>query len=193
MALVLVAFVVIVGCGTEGPVRLSKATSLTPEQEASLVAVMALIEAASTAYKVPPPNVIVADYAGETFGGAHWGGSIMFPARMLTSPSRDTIAAHEMGHYVLGHMHPSNRTPQEKEHAANIEAVRILQVGTGMTEEDALREVLIILRRSSRAVAAGAPVAQGHADPCEEIHAVVAAYPAQGVWASTYECAPQGR
>jgi hypothetical protein len=148
--------------------------------------------APSRAYKMPPPKIVV--YVGDTdFGGVHRRGAIMFPARTLMSSSRDMVTAHEMGHYVLGHGYPSTLTPQAKEHEANIEAVRILQVGKGMTEEDALREVLIFLGHLRKDVAAGAPVGRGHANPCEEIRAVVVAYPAQRGWTSKYECAPQGR
>jgi hypothetical protein len=194
MARALLAVFLIVGCASGGAVRAAKSTPLTPEQEASLAAVVALIEAAARAYKAPPPNIIVADYSAETFAGAYWGGSIMFPAQMLTSLSRDMVAAHEMGHYVLGHHHPSNRPQEEKEYQANIEAVRILQVSKGMTEAEALREVLIVLERGRIAVAGGgAKVGQGHPHPCEEIRVVVAAYPGQRRWASTLECAPQER
>ena len=80
------------------------------------------------------------------------------------------------------------RTPEEKEHQANIEAVRILMAGKGMTEEAALREVLQWLGRLRRSVERGGVVARGHDQPCEEIRAAVVAYPAQRSWASASMC-----
>src|SRR5262245_14117220 len=108
-------------------VRVVKQTTLTAEEETGLVEVTALVEAASRAYKVPPPRITVYDRAGDAVGnlasGSYLGlGHIMLSVRTLTSPARDVVAAHEMGHYVLRHAdRPGPR--KEKEYEASIEAV----------------------------------------------------------------------
>jgi hypothetical protein len=48
---------------------------------------------------------------------------------------------------VLRHEHPLGRTIQEQEQVANIEAVRVPRVGKGMSEAEALREILTTLGR----------------------------------------------
>jgi hypothetical protein len=105
----------------------------------------------------------------------------VFSPRALTSPSRDKYAAHELAHHILRHDLPSMRTPEEKEHQANIEAVRILVVANGVTEEQALRVVLGHLKGRTG-------TATGHASPCEEIRVVSAAFPAQRGWSAALEC-----
>src|SRR5262245_17834068 len=174
-------------------VRVVKQTTLTPQQETGLVEVTVLIEAASRAYKVPPPRITVYDRAGDAAGnlasGTYLGlGHIMLSARTLASSARDVVAAHEMGHYVLRHAdRPGTR--KEKEHEASIEAVRILQSAKGLSEEEALRSVLTTFERHRRGTGA-APAGEGHGDLCEEVHAVVAAYPEQRGWSSAFDCAP---
>ena len=165
-------------------------STLTPVQAAGLAEVKSFVEATARAYKVPAPAIMVADHAWDATAGAIYRrGVIVFTVRVLTSPSRDAITGHEMGHYVLHHDQPSARTSEEIEHQANIEAVRILMVGKGVSEEAALREVLAALDRTRRAVTAGGALARGHAHPCEEIRAVVAAYPAQRSWTAAIACA----
>lgn len=167
-------------------------TTLTPAQEAGLAEVKAFVAAVARAYRVQPPAIMVADHAGDaTFGAVYRRGVITFTSGVLTSASRDTVTAHELGHYFLRHDQPSMRSPAETEHQANIEAVHILQVGKGMSEEAALREVVATLDRNHGAVKSGAVMARGHAHPCEEIRAVVAAYPAHRPWTASLECAPR--
>jgi hypothetical protein len=165
-------------------------TMLTPAQKTGLAEVTAFVEAVARACRVQPPAIMVADHAGDaTVGAVYRRGVVVFTSGVLTSPSRDEIAAHELAHYVFRHDQPSARSPEEIEHQANIEAVRILQVGKGMSEEAAVRQVLVALDRSRRAVTSGSPIARGHAHPCEEIRAVAAAYPAQRAWTAPLECA----
>ena len=183
--------ILIAGCATGGGAHVTVGTTLTPEQEAGLADVKAFVDAAARAYDVQAPAIMVADHAGDvTAGAVYRRGVIIFTSGMLTSPSRDSATAHELGHYVLRHDQPSSRTPEEIEHQANIEAVRILRDVKGLSEEAALRVVVEALTRTHRAVRAGAAIARGHAHPCEEIRAVVAAYPAQRAWTATVECAP---
>jgi hypothetical protein len=184
------------GCGADGPRRAAapEAAAAAPSPAAheppGLAEVRALVAAASRAYRVDPPAIMTDSHAGEaTFGAVYRRGVILFTARILAGPSRDYAAAHEFAHYVLRHEHPSMRTPEEKEHQADIEAVRILQAGQGVSEEAAVRTVLQALARTRDSVQRGGPVARGHAHPCEEIRAVVAAYPKQRPWAASFECA----
>ena len=187
----MLAGVLIAGCATGGGAHVTVGTTLTPAQEAGLADVKAFVDAAARAYQVQPPALMVADHAGDaTAGAVYRRGVIIFTSRMLTSPSRDEATAHELGHYMLRHDQPSSRTPEEIEHQANIEAVLILETVKGVSEEAALREVVAALDRTHRAVKAGAGLARGHAHPCEEIRAVVVAYPAQRWWTAALECAP---
>jgi hypothetical protein len=178
-------------CATGGAAHVTVGTTLTPGQEAGLADVKAFVETAARAYQVQPPAIMVADHAWEaTAGAVYRRGVIVFTSRMLTSPSRDKATAHELGHYFLRHDQPSSRPSEEIEHQANIEAVRILQTAKGLSEEAALRVVVEALDRTHGAVKAGAGLTRGHAHPCEEIRAVVAAYPAQRAWTATLECVP---
>ena len=188
---ILFAGILIAGCATGDGAHVTVGTTLTPAQEAGLADVKVFVDTAARAYRVPPPALMVADHAGDaTAGAVYRRGVIIFTSGMLTSPSRDEATAHELGHYVLRHDLPSSRTPEEIEHQANIEAVRILQTVKGVSEEAALREVVASLDRTHRAVKAGAGLARGHAHPCEEIRAVIAGYPAQRAWTAALECAP---
>jgi hypothetical protein len=183
--------ILIAGCAAGGGAHVTIGTTLTPAQEAGLADVKAFVDAAARSYRVQPPAIMVGDHAGEATAGAIYRrGVIVFTSRMLTSASRDKVTAHELAHYFLRHDQPSSRTPEEIEHQANIEAVRILQVVKGMSEEAAVREVIEALARLHRAVKSGSPIARGHAHPCEEIRAVAAAYPAQRAWTARLECAP---
>lgn len=165
-------------------------TTLTPAQQAGLAELEAFVDTAACVYQVPPPAVTVVD--NDVLPGAGAGyqrGVIAFTKRVLTSPSRDMIIAHELGHYFLRH----KLSWEEIEHEANIEAVRILQVVKGvkgMSEEVALRAVVRALDSYHRAVKAGSPLGRGHTHPCEEIRRVVAAYPSQRAWTAALECAP---
>src|SRR5262245_11292420 len=189
--LVIAPLVLIAGCVTGDRAHVTVGTTLTPAQEAGLTEVRGFVEAIARAYGLQPPAIMVADHAGDaTFGAVYRRGIIVFTSQVLTSPSRDEVTAHELAHYFLRHDQPSSRSPHEIEHQANIEAVRILQIGKGTSEEAAVREVLAALDRSRRAVTSGFPIARGHAHPCEEIRAVVAAYPAQRAWTVPLECPP---
>jgi hypothetical protein len=177
------------------PVLVVRQRALTPEEEAGLTQVTALVEAASQAYQVRSPTIIVVDAPRDDpaisrgfYDTRSMRGSIAITPRTLTSPVRDLVAAHEMGHYIRRHPRPSLR-PEEMEDEANVEAVRILQAGKGWSEEQALRELLIAFRHHART--AGTPMGRGHGQPCEEIRALVTAYPDQRAWASAYECAPR--
>lgn len=190
MRLAALAFLV-AGCAMGYAPHVTVGTTLTADQEAGFADVKAFVEAASRAYQVQPPAIMVADHAGDATAGAIYRrGVIVFTSGILTSPSREAATAHEMAHYLLRHDEPSSRAQEEIEYQADIEAVRILQVVKGMSEEAALREVVAALERSHRAVKNGSAVTRGHAHPCEEIRAVLAAYPAQSAWTAKLECAP---
>jgi hypothetical protein len=189
-AVTLVVAVLTTSCATGGGAHVTVGTTLTPAQEAGLREVKALIETAARVYQVSPPAIMVGGHAGDaTFGAVYRRGIIIFTPPILTSPSRDKVTAHELGHYVLRH-DQSTRAQEVKEHEANIEAVRILQATRGLNEEAATRQVVEALDSLHRSVKSGRPIARGHAHPCEEIKAVLAAYPAQRAWAEKHECAP---
>jgi hypothetical protein len=189
--LVFLVFLMLAGCSIGAPSHVpATGAPAAPLGPPGLAEAQALVANASRAYKVDPPALMVGAHAGDaTFGAVYRRGVIIFTARSLAGPGRDVITAHELAHYVLRHEHPTMRTQEEKEHQANIEAVRILMAGKGITEEQAARAMLEFLGGLRRSVERGGAVARGHAHPCEEIHAVVVAYPAQRGWSKTFECA----
>ena len=176
---------------------LAGCVTLTPPQEASLAEVRVLIDGTTRAYGKRPVYVLVGN-AVPGVGGTYRRGMMTISTPMLLSKSRDSLVAHELAHYLLGHEIPlraSDALEQSREQAlreldANAKAVEIL-TRAGRTEAAALRLVYDHLHGFHRAVMAAATVVPwGHRPPCEEIADLLARFPAHRSWTAALECAP---
>ena len=176
---------------------LAGCVTLTPPQEASLAEVRVLIDGTTKAYGKRPVYVLVGN-AVPGVGGTYRRGMMTISTPMLLSKSRDSLVAHELAHYLLGHEIPlrasdaleQSREQELRELDANAKAVEIL-TRAGRTEAAALRLVYDHLHGFHRAVSASATVVPwGHRPPCEEIADLLARFPAHRSWTAALECAP---
>jgi len=157
--------------------------TLTPGQQVNLEEMRVFSKRVTDAYGKSPVYILVGglnDRAGATMEA---GGLMRFSTlRLDPGLNRDWLLAHELGHYVLAHRWTNGDTlsqtaPREME--ANAEAVKILVVGLGVSEDVAYRRVHEALWGLERSVRSGTrALPRGHAPICEEIANLVARYPA---------------
>jgi hypothetical protein len=177
-------------------VALAGCASLTPPQQASLIEAHALIDRTTRSYGLSSIYVLVG-HGVAGVGGTYQRGMITISTPMLLSRHRDSLVAHELGHYVLGHDAPlagssaldRSREQEQRELDANAKAVEIL-TRAGRAEAAALRLVYEHLLSVHRAVAAGRTVVPwGHRAPCEEIADLLARFPTHQPWTAGLDCA----
>ncbi|PYM89800.1 MAG: hypothetical protein DME04_25170 [Candidatus Rokuibacteriota bacterium] len=104
------------------------------------------------------------------------------------SDRENSLVAHELAHYVLGHDRPVagasmaefQRAQELRELDANAKAVEILIRVKGMSEKDAVDTVVAHLRSAQRVVERGGPITPGHRTPAAEIADLLARYPGNG-------------
>ena len=175
---------------------LAGCVTLSPPQQASLDEVRVLIDGTARAYGLRSVYVLVGN-AVPGVGGSYRRGMMTISTPMLLSKSRDSLVAHELAHYVLGHETPlrgssaleQSREQEQRELDGNAKAVEIL-TRAGRSEAAALRLVYEHLHNFHRAVAAGITVVPwGHRPPCEEIADLLSRFPAHRSWTATLECA----
>ena len=172
--------------------------SLTPSQQRGVDEVRVLASATARAYGVPRIAVVVGDDV-DGVGGTYRRGLFTITTSMLTSRHRDSIVAHELAHYVLGHDRPLagtltiewQREQELRELEANAKAVEILTRIRRLPEEQALSLVYDHLLSFNRLVAERRTVIPwGHRAPCAEIADLLSRFPTQAVWTTGLECAP---
>jgi hypothetical protein len=172
--------------------------SLTPAQQRGADEVRALAQETARAYRVPRISVVVGDDVAGV-GGTYRQGLFTITASMLTSRHRDSIVAHELAHYLLGHDRPRTgtlaldwqREQEVRELDANAKAVEILTRVRQLPEEQALSLVYDHLLSFHRLVERGRTVIPGgHRPPCVEIADLLARFPRHAAWATALECAP---
>lgn len=183
-----------------GLLLLGGCTTLTRPQRHSLGEVRALADQTARLYGRPPIHLVVSPDL-DAPPGSYRRGSFSLNAQALTSPFRDAIVAHELGHYVLGHEEPLHgntdaeleRDYQQRELDANAKAVEILRRVAGMSEVRALKAmydyllgVQMVRERSPQLNL------RGHKPPCEEIADLLTRFPTQRAWTDSLECAPVG-
>ena len=94
------AFAVLTVC-----LALAGCVSLTPPQQASLAEVRVLIDTTTKAYGKRSVYVLVGNSVPGV-GGSYRRGMMTISTPMLLSKSRDSLVAHELAHYLLGHEVP---------------------------------------------------------------------------------------
>ena len=178
---------------------LTGCASLTPKQQQSAEEIRSFVADTARAYAVPRIYVLVGNDVSN-IGGTYRRGMITVSTGMLASRHRDSLIAHELAHYLLGHDAPlsgstaldQTREQEQRELAANAKAVEVLTRVTARNEEQALRLVYDHLAAFNRMIAAGRSVVPwGHRHPCDEIHDLLARFPAQRHWSASLQCASE--
>lgn len=141
-----------------GVLALGGCVSLTPQQQKSEAEIKAFADETAQVYGLPRISLLVGQDVAST-GGTYRRGLFTISTRLLLSPYRDSVVAHEMAHYVLGHDAPLRSSTgydrlleQElRELEANAKAVEILVRVSRISEEQALRTLYAhLLGRFSR-------------------------------------------
>jgi len=164
---------------------LAGCVTLTPKQQETLDDVRRFADATAQAYRVPRIRVSVEPGTNLGIGGRYRQGNFYINVGMLNSRNLNSLVAHELAHYVLGHDMPvagasmaEFQLAQElRELDANAKAVEILMRVKGMSEKDAVGTVVTHLRGAQRAVERGGPITPGHRPPAAEIADLLARYP----------------
>ena len=172
--------------------------TLTPEQRTSATEVRAMADRTASVYGLPEIHFLVSRNPQDPPGSFRHG-YFTVSAITLTSPFRDAIVAHELGHYVLGHDRPLEgsspeeieRDYQQRELEANAKGVEILVRTAGFGESRALRTMYNYLAGVHWALERYPRMnLRGHKLPCEEIADLLVRFPRQRGWTAALECAP---
>jgi IrrE N-terminal-like domain len=172
--------------------------SLTPAQEQAVAEVRAMADDAARIYGVSRISVMVGSNM-EGVGGSYRRGLFTLSTPMLRSRHRDSIVAHELAHYLLGHDRvlqgtlalDLQREQELRELDANAKAVEILVRVRGYAEEQALSLLYDHLLAFNRLVADRRTVIPwGHRAPCEEMTDLLQRFPAHRAWTDDLPCGP---
>ncbi|HEY3099528.1 MAG TPA: ImmA/IrrE family metallo-endopeptidase [Methylomirabilota bacterium] len=172
--------------------------SLTPAEEQAVAEVRAIADDTARVYGVSRISVLVGSNI-DGVGGSYRRGLFTVSTPMLRSRHRDSVVAHELAHYLLGHDRPLSgalaldwqREQERRELDANAKAVEILVRVRGFREEQAMSLIYDHLLAFNRLVVAERTVIPwGHRPPCEEIADLLGRFPAHRAWTSGLPCAP---
>jgi hypothetical protein len=172
--------------------------SLTPAQEQAVAEVRAMADDTARVYGVSRISVLVGSNI-EGVGGSYRRGLFTISTPMLRSRHLDSVVAHELAHYLLGHDRPLSgalaldwqREQERRELDANAKAVEILVRVRRFREEQALSLIYDHLLAFNRLVVAERTVIPwGHRPPCEEIADLLGRFPAHRAWTGGLPCGP---
>lgn len=170
---------------------------LTPAQQDGAAELRDFIDRVTRAYGVRGVHLLVGHDA-ESIGGTYRHGMITISTPVLFSRYRDSVIAHELGHYLLGHDRPlrgvtmleQQQEQEQRELDANVKAVEILVRAQGLPEEQALSKMYDGILAFHRAVSDNRGVVPwGHRLPCHEMADLLARFPSQRRWTAALECA----
>ena len=163
----------------------SGCVSLTPPQQDAVADVQRFADATATAYGLMRIPVTVQGATNLGIGGQYRQGNFYLNVNTLSSGHLNALVAHELAHYVLGHEPvPSGASTSEmlkaqerRELDANAKAVEILIRVKDMSQAQAVRTMVVLLRSAQNAQMRGTPNAPGHRPPAEEIADLLARFP----------------
>jgi hypothetical protein len=160
-------------------------TPLTSDQRGVAAAAQRLADRIAELYQVSPVNVLVEPLAPGQGALIRGNGVMALSPEILDFPPkiRDAYLAHEMGHWILGHVASRAGTvseQQQREIDADIKAVEILMRSKGMPQSGAFAAVYAQQMASKQTLDEGKAVPlASHPDPCQKMSALLAAYPAE--------------
>lgn len=166
--------VLMLGCAAVGG-------RLSPEHEAGLESVRALVEGTRSLYGLPPIYILTGDHIAGV-AASYRTGQLGINPRVLVHSHRDALISHELAHAVLGHDRGHRGFDQpatvgewagrqvQRELDANAKAVEILRRVKGWPELTALTHVSDWLVGQHSAEQSGRKLPTlGHARPCTEL------------------------
>jgi hypothetical protein len=175
-----VAVVLLTGCAAS-----TTSAPLTTNQRAIAAAAQRLADRIAEVYRVSPVNVLLGPLAPGQGALIHRNGIMTLSPEILDFPEpiRDAYLAHEMGHWILGHVTDpavAVSEQQQREIDADIKAVEILMRSKSMPATRAFAAVYAQQMASKQTLDEGKTVPlASHPDPCRKMAALLAAYPAE--------------
>lgn len=180
--MLLTPLLLLTGCATS-----ATNAPLTSDQRAVAAASQRLADRISELYRVPSVNVLVEPLAPGQGALIRGSGVMALSLETLNFPEmiRDAYLAHEMGHWILGHVDgravgTSQSVLRQNEIDADIKAVEILMRAKSMSQTKAFAAVYAQQMASKQTLDEGKTVPlASHPDPCRKMSALLAAYPAE--------------
>lgn len=174
LAIVLGVLGVVAGCVT-----------LTPQQQGRVAEVQGFADATAAAYSVPRIRVTVEQSTNLGIGARYRQGNVFLNVQTLNSAHWVAMMAHELAHYVLGHDSPVSgastaefqKAQELRELDANAKGVEILVRVKAMSQSQAVRTMILLLRSAQSAQARGGANAPGHRPMAEEIADLLVRFP----------------
>ena len=182
LRLFLAGFILLTGCAAS-----TAYAPLTPDQRVAAAGAQRLADRIAEIYQVSAVNVLVGRLAPGQGALIHGNGVITLPQESLDLPEmiRDAYLAHEMAHWILGHVASppvtvTEQEQQQREIDADIKAVEILMQSRSLSQTRAFAAVYAQMMASKQTLDEGKAVPlASHPDPCRKMSALLAAYPAE--------------
>jgi hypothetical protein len=149
------------------------------------IAAQRLADQIAELYRVSPVKVVVEPLAAGQGALIRGNGVMTLSPETLGFPEqiRDAYLAHEMAHWILGHVAGPSVTvseQQQREIDADVRAVEILMRSKSLTQTQAFAAVYAQQMASKQTLDEGKTVPlASHPDPCRKMSALLVAYPAE--------------